>query len=132
MVSRAGKAGVNVNPGETIPVTVLITGTFADPKVSTDIKSAAGNAMDDLKAQAEARLREEAEKRKQELENKAKEEADRIKKEAENKLNSEKARLQSEADKAKAEAERKAKEEADKAKKKAEEEAKKKLKGIFK
>jgi hypothetical protein len=131
MVSRAGKAGVNVNPGETIPVAVLITGTFANPKVSTDIQSAAGNAMDDLKAQAEARIKEEAEKRKQELENKAKEEADRLKKEAEAKLNAEKARLQSEADKAKAEAERKAKEEADKAKKKAEEEAKKKLKGIF-
>ena len=132
MVSRAGKAGVKVNPGETIPVTVLITGSFTDPKVSTDIKSAAGNAMDDLKAEAEARLREEAEKRKQELENKAKEEAERLKKEAEDKLNSEKARLQSEANKAKAEAERKAKEEADKAKKKAEEEAKKRLKGVFK
>lgn len=132
MVSRAGKAGVNVNPGETIPVTILVTGTFTDPKVSTDIKSAAGNAMDDLKAQAEAKLKEEAEKRKQELENKAREEADRLKKEAEDKANAEKARLQAEADKAKAEAERKAKEEAEKARKKAEEEAKKKLKNIFK
>ncbi len=131
MVSKASSAGVNANLGETIPVSVLVTGTFTDPKVSTDIKSAAGNAMNDLKDQAEQRLKEEADKRKKELEDKANAEKDRLKKEAEDKINAEKDRLKSEADKAKAEAERKAKEEADKAKKKAEEEAKKKLKKLF-
>ncbi|MEX1188842.1 MAG: AsmA-like C-terminal region-containing protein [Bacteroidia bacterium] len=131
MVSKASSAGVNANLGETIPVTVLVTGTFTDPKVSTDIKSAAGNAMNDLKDQAEQRLKDEAERRKQELENMANDEKDKLKKEAEDKINAEKDRLKSEADKAKAEAERKAKEEADKAKKKAEDEAKKKLKKLF-
>lgn len=132
MVSRASGAGVNVNLGETIPVAVKVTGTFAQPKVSTDIKSKGSDAMNDLKDQAEAKLREEADRRKKELEDKAKAEKDRLQQEAMDKVNSEKARLQQEADKAKKEAERKAKEEADKAKKKAEEEAKKGLQNLLK
>ena len=131
LVSKASKAGVNAELGETIPVTVLVTGTFTDPKVGTDIKSAAGNAMNDLKDQAEQRLKDEADRRKQELEDKANAEKERLKQEGQEKLDAEKERLKKEADKAKAEAERKAKEEADKAKKKAEEEAKKKLKKFF-
>lgn len=132
MINKAKAAGVAADPGETIPVTVLVTGTFKDPKVSTDIKSLASNAMNDLKDQAEARLREEADRRKNELVDKANAEKDRLKKEAEDKINAEKDKLKSEADKAKAEAERKAKEEADKAKKKLEDEAKKGLNSILK
>jgi hypothetical protein len=132
MINKAKAAGVTADPGETIPVTVLVTGTFKDPKVSTDIKSLASNAMNDLKDQAEARLREEADRRKNELVDKANAEKDRLKKEAEDKINAEKDKLKSEADKVKAEAERKAKEEADKAKKKLEDEAKKGLNSILK
>lgn len=132
MINKAKAAGVNADPGEVIPVTVLVTGTFKDPKVSTDIKSLASNAMNDLKDQAEARLREEADRRKKELEDRANAEKDKLKQEAEAKLNAEKERLKAEADKAKAEAERKAKEEADKAKKKLEDEAKKGINNILK
>jgi hypothetical protein len=132
MINKAKAAGVNADPGDIIPVTVLVTGTFRDPKVSTDIKSLASNAMNDLKDQAEARLREEADRRKKELEDKANAEKDKLKQEAENKLNAEKDKLKAEADKAKAEAERKAKEEADKAKKKLEDEAKKGINNILK
>lgn len=132
MIAKAKSAGVSADPGEIIPVTVLVTGTFKDPKVSTDIKSLASNAMNDLKDQAEAKLREEADRRKKELEDKVNAEKDRIKKEAEDQINAQKDKLKSEADKAKAEAERKAKEEADKAKKKLEDEAKKGLNNILK
>jgi hypothetical protein len=125
MVSRANAKGFKGNLSDQIPVAVRITGTFKDPKVSTDIKQQANDVMNDLKKQAEDKAREELEKQKKALEDRAKAEKERLKKEAEDKLNKEKDRLKSEADKAKAEAERKAKEEADKAKKKAEEEAKK-------
>lgn len=132
MVGRAQQAGFKGSLGEVIPVAVKITGTFKDPKVKTDIRSQATDAMDDLKKQAEDRAREELEKRKKELEDRANAEKERLKNEAEEKLRKEQDRLKSEADKAKAEAERKAKEEADKAKKKAEEEAKKKLNNLLK
>jgi hypothetical protein len=125
MVSRANAKGFKGNLSDQIPVAVRITGTFKDPKVSTDIKQQANDVMNDLKKQAEDKAREELEKQKKVLEDRANAEKEKLKKDAEEKLNKEKDRLKSEADKAKAEAERKAKEEADKAKKKAEEEAKK-------
>ena len=132
LTAKAGAAGIQTANSETIPVGIKIGGTVLNPKITTDIRDRAENAMDDLKKQAEDRAREELEKRKKELEDRANAEKDRLQKEAEAKLNQEKERLKNEADKAKQEAERKAKEEADKAKKKAEEEAKKQLNKLFK
>jgi hypothetical protein len=125
MVSRANAKGFKGNLADQIPVTVRITGTFKDPKVTTDIKQQANDVMNDLKKQAEDKAREELEKQKKALEDRANAEKEKLKKEAEEKLNKEKEKLKSAADKAKADAEAKAKAEADKAKKKAEEEAKK-------
>ena len=132
MVAKANSNGVNAQLGDVIPVAIKVTGTFADPKVSTDIRDQANNAMNDLKAQAEQKLKDEAERQKQALLSKANAEKERLKNEAEAKLNAEKDRLKQEADKAKAEAERRAKEEADKAKKKAADEAKKGLDKLLK
>jgi hypothetical protein len=132
MLSKASKNGIKAEVGDIIPIAIKVTGTFADPKVSTDIRNQANNAMNDLKKQAEQRLKEEAERQKKELLDKANAEKDRLKKEAENRINQEKDKLKSEAEKAKAEAERRAKEEAEKAKKKAAEEAKKGLNNLLK
>lgn len=132
MITKANSAGFKGSLGDQIPVAVRVRGTFADPKVSTDIRQQANDVMGDLKKQAEEKAKEELEKRKKELEDRANAEKDRLKKEAEDKLRKEQDRLKSEADKAKAEAERKAREEAEKAKKKAEEEAKKGLNNLLK
>lgn len=132
MMAKANNAGFKGSLAEQIPVSVRVRGTFADPKVSTDIRQQANDVMGDLKRQAEEKAREELEKRKKELEDRANAEKDRLKKEAEDKLRKEQDRLKSEADKAKAEAERKAREEAERAKKKAEEEAKKGLNNLLK
>jgi uncharacterized protein involved in outer membrane biogenesis len=127
LLSKANAQGVKAELGDVIPVAIKVTGTFADPKVSTDIRNQANNAMNDLKKQAEQRLKEEAERQKKELQDKANAEKERLKKEAENRINQEKDKLKSEAEKAKSEAERRAKEEVEKAKKKAADEAKKGL-----
>jgi hypothetical protein len=132
MLAKASSNGIKAEIGDVIPIAIKVTGTFADPKVSTDIRNQANNAMNDLKKQAEQRLKEEAERQKKELLDKANAEKDRLKKEAENRINQEKDKLKSEAEKAKAEAERRAKEEAEKAKKKAAEEAKKGLNNLLK
>jgi hypothetical protein len=132
LTAKAGAAGIKTGNSENIPVGIKIGGTVLNPKITTDIRDRAENAMDDLKKQAEDRAREELEKRKKELEDRTNAEKDKLKKEAEAKLNQEQERLKNEADKVKQEAERKAKEEADKAKKKAEEEAKKQLNKLFK
>lgn len=132
MMAKANSAGFKGALGDQIPVAIRVRGTFADPKVSTDIRQQANDVMGDLKKQAEEKAREELEKRKKELEDRANAEKERMKKEAEDKLRKEQDRLKTEADKAKAEAERKAREEAEKAKKKAEEEAKKGLNNLLK
>ena len=132
MLAKASSNGIKAEIGDVIPIAIKVTGTFADPKVTTDIRNQANNAMNDLKKQVEQRLKEEAERQKKELMDKANAEKDRLKKEAENRINQEKDKLKSEAEKAKSEAERRAKEEADKAKKKAAEEAKKGLNNLFK
>lgn len=71
LVKDASKKGVNVTLGDLIPVTVLIGGTFSDPKITTGIKSAMADMAEDLKKQA----LDQVEKKKEELISKAKDEA---------------------------------------------------------
>lgn len=127
LLAKASSNGIKAEIGDVIPVAIKVTGTFTDPKVSTDIRNQASNAMNDIKKQAEQRLKDEAERQKKELLDKANAEKDRLMKEAANRINQEKDKLKSEAEKAKAEAERRVREEAEKAKKKAADEAKKGL-----
>lgn len=71
LVKDASKKGVNVTLGDVVPVTILISGTATDPKITTGIKSAMAGLAEDMKKQALA----EIEKKKEELITKAKEEA---------------------------------------------------------
>jgi vacuolar-type H+-ATPase subunit H len=71
LVKDASKKGINVTPGEIVPVTILIGGTATDPKITAGIKSAMAGLAEDMKKQA----LEEIEKKKEELVTKAKEEA---------------------------------------------------------
>jgi len=132
MVAQASKIGFKGELGDNIPVELIVTGTFSNPKVKSNLKQQVSNAMNDLKNQAEQKAREELERKKQELLNQANTEKDKLKKEAEAKIKAEQDRLKGEVDKAKAEAERKAKEEAEKAKNKAKDEIGKGVKDLFK
>lgn len=132
MVAQASKIGFKGELGDNIPVELIVTGTFSNPKVKSNLKQQVSNAMNDLKNQAEQKAREELERKKQELLNQANTEKEKLKKEAEAKIKAEQDRLKGEVDKAKAEAERKAKEEAEKAKDKAKDEIGKGVKDLFK
>ncbi|CAN5534681.1 AsmA-like C-terminal region-containing protein [soil metagenome] len=122
-ISQANSKGVNISAVDNIPVAVKIGGTCENPKISTDLSSAGGKAIDNLKEAAKA----EFEKKKAEAEAKVRAEADKLKSEAEKKLNEQKAKAQGEVDKAKKEAEAKLKAEQEKAKKEAEKKAKDEL-----
>ncbi|MEO8085438.1 MAG: AsmA-like C-terminal region-containing protein [Bacteroidota bacterium] len=122
-ISQANSKGVNISAGDNIPIAVKIGGTCTNPKISTDLSSAGGKAIDNLKEAAKA----EFEKKKAEAEAKVKAEADKLKSEAEKKVNEQKAKVQGEVDKAKKDAEAKLKAEQDKAKKDAEKKAKDEL-----
>ncbi len=132
-------AGSNVKLSETIPVNLMITGTFADPQIDTDLSNIAKQESENVKKQ----LLDEANRKKAELESQAKAELEKQKADLERQKKEAEAKAKAEYDKQKAEAEAKAKAEAEKAKKQAEaekerlkkqaeEEAKKKLKGVFK
>jgi hypothetical protein len=128
LTARANAGGLKGGLGDMIPVAVKITGTFNDPKISTDIRQQTNDAMMDLKKQAQEKLKEEADRKKKELEERANTEKEKLMQQAEK----EKERLRQEAEKAKKEAERKLNEEKEKARKKAEEEAKKNLNKLLK
>jgi hypothetical protein len=119
--AQAQAKGFKGGLADIIPVSLKVTGTFTDPKIKTDLKQQAGDAMEDLKKQASDKLKEEADRKKKELEERAQAEKDKLLKEADK----EKERLKQEATK-------KINEEKEKAKKKAEEEAKKNLNKFLK
>jgi hypothetical protein len=126
------KAGSNISMSGNVDVGLGLTGTFSDPKITTNLADLAKKEASSLKDQA----KDELDRQKKMLEDKARAEADRLKKETEAKAKAEADKLKQKAEEEKErlrkEAEAKAKAEEEKAKKKAEEEAKKKLKGIFK
>lgn len=74
MVAEATKKGISYSPGEVIPVTVLIGGTFTEPKITVGLKQALSGVVDDLKQQAAEKLNE----KKAEVIDKAKNEANML------------------------------------------------------
>lgn len=122
------KAGTDVKMSESVNIQLLITGTFNDPKISTNLANTVKDETDNMKKQ----LAEEASRKIKELESKAKQEAARIKAEAELKAKAEADKLKAEYEKQKKAAEEKANAEKERLKKQAEEEAKKKLKSLLK
>ncbi len=121
LISKANAKGANFSMAENIKLNLKLTGTVANPSVSTDLKETTGKAVNAITDKA----KEELEKKKQELENKAKEEAEKLKKEAETKA-------KAEADKLKKEAEEKARQEKERLKKEAEKKAQDALKNLLK
>ncbi len=117
MVSQLNTKGGNVNVGDPVKIDVIIGGTISKPTVKVGLKGAMDNVIEDLKNQ----VKDELNKKKDELINTGKEEADKLKKEAEEKLK----KAQEEADKKKKEAEDSIKRESDRLKKEAEEKLKK-------
>ena len=49
MVKQVNDKGANFTVGESVPVSVLITGTVTDPRISTSIKSAASGIKENIK-----------------------------------------------------------------------------------
>jgi hypothetical protein len=133
------KAKSNINMDENMNLALGISGTFSDPKITTNLANIGKQQANSLKKQAT----DELNKQRKILEDKAlaetekaKAEADKLKKESLAKLKSEtdnaKQKAQAEADRLKKAAEEKAAEEKERLKKQAELEARKKLQGIFK
>jgi hypothetical protein len=54
LVSKANTKGVPVQVGDKVNLAVTIGGTIASPVIKTDLKSVAGNAVDNVKKQLEA------------------------------------------------------------------------------
>lgn len=126
LLSAANSKGANVSVGDMIPVNIKIGGTVTDPKISTDLSKQGAKAMDDLKAAAKA----EFDKKKAEAEAKIREEADKLKSQGQAKLDAEKAKAAAEVDRLKKDAEAKAKAKSDSLKKAAEQKAKDELKNL--
>jgi cell division septum initiation protein DivIVA len=61
LVSEANKKGANFSLGDYIPVAVLITGTISDPKVTTSLRTAATNVIDDMKQQINETIQQKKE-----------------------------------------------------------------------
>ncbi len=120
LVSKAAGNGVNVNLGENINVKVKVTGTSTNPKIETDLKSAAGDAVKEIK---------------DEIKKVVKEKVDSVKHVVQDTVKAVKQQVVKEVEKKKEEVKEKAKEEVEKkkeeAKKEIKNEAKKKLKGLF-
>jgi len=82
--AQASGLGLNLKAAEFVNVDVLIGGTFTDPKISTSLKGAAGNIVNDVKEQVKEKINEEIDKAKEQAIAKAKEEAAKLVAEAKN------------------------------------------------
>jgi cell division septum initiation protein DivIVA len=71
LVNEANKKGANFSVGDRIPVAVLIKGTVTNPVITTSLRSAAGNVLDDMKQQ----INETIQQKKDEAVTKVREEA---------------------------------------------------------
>lgn len=58
LVSEAGKKGVPVQVGDSVHLNVLLGGSITKPTVKTDLKETAGKAVDNLKDQATALVKQ--------------------------------------------------------------------------
>ncbi|MFK7755322.1 MAG: AsmA-like C-terminal region-containing protein [Flavobacteriales bacterium] len=80
LLNKVNKLGTNFNAGQIIPITVKVTGTFTDPKLSL---SGVGTGMvtdikEEVKEQVKQVVEEKVNEVKEDLTGKAKEEADKI------------------------------------------------------
>ncbi len=66
LVKQANAKGANFSLGETVPVTVLITGTVTDPKISTSLKGTGSNIKEGVKEAVKEKVQEVVGKAKEE------------------------------------------------------------------
>ncbi len=75
LVDKAASRGLDISPGENIPVGVDLTGTFSEPKVGLSFGRGEGEAGKDVKQQVREKVEETVQQQKQQAEKKAREEA---------------------------------------------------------
>jgi hypothetical protein len=79
----AVSAGIGIPESETVKIKAKITGTFSDPKVSTDLSGNIESGKSQVKEVAKERIKEEVEKVEEEVREEASEKVDEIIREAE-------------------------------------------------
>lgn len=66
LVKQANAKGANFSLGETVPVTIMITGTVTDPKISTSLKNAGTGIKEGIKETVKEKVQEVVGKAKEE------------------------------------------------------------------
>ncbi len=78
MVAMAASQGINLDPGETIDVKFMVTGTFSDPKVRPMFEEGARQVTEELKEQVQEIIDEKLEEVKQDAREEVNKEAEKI------------------------------------------------------
>jgi len=78
VASLAAGLGINIDPGETIDVKFLVTGTFSDPKIKPVFGEGLDNMTEEVKEQVQEIVEEKVEEVKEEIRDEASKEAERI------------------------------------------------------
>jgi vacuolar-type H+-ATPase subunit H len=78
VTSLAVGQGINLDPGETIEVTFLVTGTFSDPRIRPVFGEGMKNVAGEAKEQVQDMVEEKVEEVEQEIREEASKEAERI------------------------------------------------------
>jgi hypothetical protein len=78
VTSLAAGYGLNIDPGETIDVKFLVTGTFNDPQIKPVFGEGLGNMTEDVKEQVQEIVEEKVEEVKEEIKEEVNREAEKI------------------------------------------------------
>jgi hypothetical protein len=65
LLNQANSKGLNLKLGDHIPLAITITGTMQQPKIETNLKAAAGNAVDNVKQQIQEEVKKKVDSVKQ-------------------------------------------------------------------
>ena len=76
LLTQAAGKGLNITPGETVNLDVIIKGTFTDPEVSFGLSGVMDDAVDQLRDQVEQRLQDEVDEVRDRVEDQVRETVD--------------------------------------------------------
>lgn len=76
LVTQAAGKGLNITPGETVNLDVIIKGTFTDPEVSFGLSGVMDDAVDQLRDQLKQRLQDEVDQVRDRVEDQVRETVD--------------------------------------------------------
>lgn len=91
VTSLAASQGINIDPGETIDVKFLVTGTFSEPKIRPVFEEGLKNMTEEVKEQVQDIIEEKVEEAKEEIRDDVAREAEKIMEEAQAKADALKA-----------------------------------------